>query len=109
MAPVAKPAAMTFTDTPSGAPEKQSAVMESLIATVPIGTALMECNRNILPPSAASKVPALALLTIAMSPRVSLTDTRFTGIVMLLPEMQRMYDKLQHTSHYYHYYQWWSA
>jgi hypothetical protein len=35
-------------------------------------------------------VPPLALLTVAMSPRVSLTDTRFTGIVMLLPEMQRM-------------------
>jgi hypothetical protein len=107
MAPLARPAAMTFTDTPSGEPEKQSAVMESLMATLPIGTALMECSRNMLPPSAASKLPALALVTIAMSPRVSLTDTRFTGIVMLLPEMQHMYDKLQHTSHYisYFYYQ----
>jgi hypothetical protein len=95
MAPLARPAATTFTDTPSGKPEKQRAVMESLIATVPIGTALMECNRNIL-------LPSVALLTVAMSPRVSLTDTRFTGTVMLLPEMQRMYDKLQNTAHYYH-------
>lgn len=95
MAPVAKPAAMTFTDTPSGAPEKQSAVIDSAIETVPIGTALTECNRNKLPPVAESRLPELALLTVAMSPRVSLTDTIFTGIVMLLPEMQRTYDKLQ--------------
>jgi len=76
MAPLARPAATTFTDTPSGAPEKQSAVMDSLVATVPIRTALMEYNDNTLPPSAISAAPALALPTNAMSPRVSLTDTR---------------------------------
>lgn len=76
MAPLARPAAMIFTDTPSGAPEKQSAVMDSLVATVPITTALMEYSDNTLPPTAISTAPALALLTNAMSPRVSLTDTR---------------------------------
>ena len=95
MAPLARPAATTFTDTPSGAPEKQSAVMDSLVATVPIRTALMEYNDNTLPPSAISAAPALALPTNAMSPRVSLTDTRWMGTVMLLQEMEHMYDKLQ--------------
>ena len=98
MAPLARPAAMIFTETPSGAPEKQSAVMDSLVATVPIRTALMEYKNNTLPPSAISTAPALALLTNAMSPRVSLTDTRFTGTVMLLQEIERIYDKLQKIS-----------
>lgn len=69
MQPLTRPQAITFTEIPSGAQEKQTDVTVSLITMECIKVALMEYNRNVLLDS------SLDCDTHAMSPRVLLTPT----------------------------------
>lgn len=72
MTPFAIPVAITLMETPSGAVEKHTAVICSLVVTDPTSATLIVCSLTVEPPLSVS------LPTVTRSPDTSLTQLRLT-------------------------------